>query len=256
MGEKISRSTGEAYLGIAIAIFVAVFPVGWWVKVILMCIVGALAVDIVFRHPWTIGFHWLTRTLLAVLGIVFLAAISYKPIHKQYSDDLKQDTSEPQPKKSETLKIKTIHDLFVSDCSHTQMLGTYTFTPVGVVYPIEYSVCGDFQTKSLYLSFFLPKSDYTLPACKYLPSAYAQILNGKIKLLMQGMTHQAPGEKGETWADLRPSGRVFVYHETLLLPADIEDLALEYKKAELSPQFRGRDYEIMKNSPLYDGQHY
>jgi len=96
MAEKISRSTGEAYLAIAISIFVVVFPVNWWVKLGLMCLVGLLAIDIAFRHPRTINSHWFKRTLLAAVGIAFLAAISYKPIRKQYLDDLKENAHESQ----------------------------------------------------------------------------------------------------------------------------------------------------------------
>jgi hypothetical protein len=114
-------------------------------------------------------------------------------------------------------------------------------------------VCGDFETKSLYFSFFLPKSDHTFIACKKLPNAYKDIIGGNIRSLMQGMIHQAPGEKAESWDELKPSGRVYVYHETKMLPDKINELTEEYKKDGLSPLFRGHDYEIMRNSPLYDG---
>jgi hypothetical protein len=169
-----------------------------------------------------------------------------------------QDVEQKDAPKVEQPKpaIKTLHDLFLSDCPHTQMFSTYILTATNGTYEIEYSVCGDFQSKSLYLTFFLPKSDSTLPACRYLPTAYRDILGGKIKLLMRGMIHQAPGERPENWEELKASGRIFVYSETNLLQSDIESLTKEYEKEGLSPQFRSRDYEILRNSPLYDGQHY
>lgn len=70
--------------------------------------------------------------------------------------------------------------------------------------------------------------------------------------LFTGVTHQTPAETPETWADLKPSGRSFVYYEGIALtPAQVKQLTEDYKKEGLSPQFRGRDYVIAKNSPLY-----
>src|SRR6266850_689260 len=87
MAEKIGRSTAEAYSGLAIAIIAVVFPVTWWLKIVLMMVVGGLAIDIAFRHPKTIEFHWLKKLGISVLGIGILSAISYLPIHKQYVED-------------------------------------------------------------------------------------------------------------------------------------------------------------------------
>jgi hypothetical protein len=87
MAEKISRATAEAYVGIAIAVFVGVFPVTWWAKIVLMVIVGGLAVDIAFRSPKTINLHWLKKVGLSLLSIGVLSVISYFPIRKQYVED-------------------------------------------------------------------------------------------------------------------------------------------------------------------------
>jgi hypothetical protein len=158
-------------------------------------------------------------------------------------------------------KISTLYDLFKSDCKKTHMLGTYTLNGTNdagkmLSYEIKYNICGDFETKTLYISFFLPKAEHTFLACKYMPTAYKDILGGNIRKLMQGIVHRAPGEKAETRDELKPSGRLYVYHETRMLPDQIDELTKEYKKEGLSPQFRGRDYEIMRNSPLYDDKHY
>ena len=61
----------------------------------------------------------------------------------------------------------------------------------------------------------------------------------------------APGETAETWDELSFSGRIYVYHETRLLPARLKTLKEEYEKLDLSPKFRGWEYLIMRNSPLY-----
>ena len=69
--------------------------------------------------------------------------------------------------------------------------------------------------------------------------------------LMEGMKDSRPGVIGESYAELVFTGRIYIYHETYLLPNKINSLLEDYKKNGLSPQFRGRDYHIMKNSPIY-----
>jgi hypothetical protein len=155
-------------------------------------------------------------------------------------------------------KPKTLHELFKSDCPQTKMFSSYVMTGntngKPTAYTIEYSLCGDFKTKTYYISFFLPRSDvHTLAACKFLPAVFKRITDSEqIKTLMQGIVHQAPGEHPETWAQLTRSTRLYVYHETQMLRTDIDLLVADYQKEGLAPQFRGRDYEILRNSPLYD----
>ena len=157
-----------------------------------------------------------------------------------------------QPISSEQIITKTLHDLFLADYDKTKMLGEYHLVKRGkVVYTVEYIILCDFDSKTKYLSLFLPKSDYTFAACQFLLTKYDDILEGNIKSLMEGMVVQFPGELPETFDALKFSGRIYIYHETYLLPNRIDSLMKEYKKKNLSPQFRGRDYLIMKNSPLY-----
>jgi hypothetical protein len=107
MADKISRSTGEAYLAIAISIIVVVFPVNWLLKIILMCVVGCLGTDIAFRHPKTIDSHWLKKAFLAAFGILVLTVLSYQPIRKQYLEDKPKPQEEKREEsKKESTKIE------------------------------------------------------------------------------------------------------------------------------------------------------
>ena len=149
--------------------------------------------------------------------------------------------------------IKTLHELFLSDFDKTHMLSDYHLTKNDkVAYTIQYIIWGDFDSMTMFFSIFLPKSDYTFEACKFLIPRYREILNGNIRSLMKGMINQAPGSKAESWDELSFSGRIYLYHETHLLPDRIETLMNEYKKEGLSPQFRSREYLLMRNSPLYE----
>lgn len=165
------------------------------------------------------------------------------------------DQPQPPPKPTEPAdmaKVTTLYDMFRADCSKTHMFGKRYLAHETGPYEIEYIVCCDFETKTTYLSLFLPKSDLTFAACKFLSKGYKEILDQELKILMHGMVYQPPGERDERYDELKFSGRIYIYHETYLLPERIDVLVKEYGKKGLSPQFRGRDYEIIRNSPLYN----
>jgi hypothetical protein len=153
--------------------------------------------------------------------------------------------------------IKTLHDLYMADCKPAegfQLRGTRMLTENDKpAYEVEYFICADLISRSKYIHFFLPDSDYTFSACKFLPSVYRDIME-KDSGMLPSIYQQRPGEREESAADLKDSGRVFVYHESYLLPSRIDELTQEYKKVGLSPQFRGRDYLILRNSPLYESR--
>jgi hypothetical protein len=58
MTEKLGRSSIEAYVSIGIAIVVVVFPLNFWVKLTLICVLACLLVDVAFRNFWMMGLHW------------------------------------------------------------------------------------------------------------------------------------------------------------------------------------------------------
>jgi hypothetical protein len=68
---------------------------------------------------------------------------------------------------------------------------------------------------------------------------------------MKGIKHTQPGYKEESWDQLSFSGRVYVYHETHLLQDRINELTKEYQKAGLSPQFRGKEYRLIKVGEMF-----
>lgn len=196
--------------------------------------------------------------MLSILTIVGLFAGLYQDLVRPVVDYFKGlNSSNHQIHKSDledrSPETKSLRDLFLTDFENTSMRGTYHLTSNSkTVYTVEYIIWCDFDSKTKYLSLFLPDSDYTYNASLYLINQYEDILDGNIRKLMEGMIRQAPGEKPESFHELAFSGRIYMYHERYLLPDRIQTLTEKYKMANLSPMFRGRDYLIMKNSPLYD----
>lgn len=188
---------------------------------------------------------WILLTAVIIITLIFTP--KKKPSDESILHESQSGESSPKE-----ITTKTLHDLFLNDFDRTKMLGEYHLTKKDeVVYTVEYLIWCDFDSKTKYLSLFLPKSDYTFKACQFLLTKYDDIVDGNIRSLMEGMLVQFPGESAETFDELKFSGRIYIYHETYLIPARIESLMKEYQDRNLSPQFRGRDYLIMKNSPLY-----
>ncbi len=186
---------------------------------------------------------------MTIGGIMIGYGWHIMPKKSNLVENRKQKIKETDAKQ---IKTKTLHDLFLEDFDKTKMLGEYHLTKKDkVVYTVEYIIWCDFDSKTKYLSVFLPKSDYTFNACQFLLTKYYDILDGNIRSLMEGMVVQFPGERSEAFDELKFSGRIYIYHETYLLPDQIDPLMKEYKNKNLSPLFRGRDYLIMRNSPLY-----
>src|SRR5712692_9590612 len=69
-----TRSTLEAYAGIAIAIIQAVFPI-WWLRGLLLLCLGILGVDFIWRSPWTDRKPLKLKLPLATLVIGIVAVL-------------------------------------------------------------------------------------------------------------------------------------------------------------------------------------
>lgn len=194
--------------------------------------------------------------IFGIIGCLWLFSMKWITQREQKFVTATTQPKQPTVELKEKLnngKTKTLRELFLTDFNKTHMLAEYhLMSNKKVAYTVEYIIWGDFDTKTLFYSIFFPKSDYTFDACRFLIPKYKELLSGNIRSLMKGIIHQAPGSKAESWDELSFSGRIYIYHETRLLPDRIQTLMEEYRKADLHPQFRGRDYLIMKNSPLYE----
>ena len=204
---------------------------------------------------WNKLFVW--GAIVAIVGFVYTVVSNFYTSSKLDSIDYKIGNiqiSEDNEKEKST-KTKTLYELYLSDFSGSHGFSEYKFRNKNkeVLYKAEYTIWADWDSKSSFYSVFFPKSDYTFKACKFLIPKYRKILKDPaLRILLKAFKNAPPGYKPESWDELTFSGRVYIYHETYLLPDRIKTLTEEYEKEGLSPQFRGRDYLIMKNSPLYD----
>lgn len=204
---------------------------------------------------WNKLFVW--GVIATFVGLVCTVIFNYSTTSKLDSIDDKIGSFQTfeDKDKEKTTKTKTLYELFLHDFSGNHGLSEYKFRNKNkeVLYKAQYIIWTDWNSKSSFYSVFLPKSDYTFKACKFLIPKYKKILKDPVlRILLKSVKHSSPGYKPESWDELTFTGRVYIYYETFLLPEHIETLTKEYEKEGLSPQFRGRDYLIMKNSPLYD----
>jgi len=74
--ETLSRSSVEFVVGLFIAIIAAVFPMTWWLKLILIAILIPFVVDLTARSPWTIKWCRIVKTGVS-FAIIFVLFATY-----------------------------------------------------------------------------------------------------------------------------------------------------------------------------------
>lgn len=179
---------------------------------------------------------------------VTLAICSWLGMEKIFNDiegKLPHISTKPADSKA-TPKIKSLHDFFLNDFNYIggAMLGANYHIEISKdeIYKLQYIIVCDPFTKSMFFSVYLPESQHTFTVIRLLATEYNKILE---------MNIQPPDETNKTFGKLVFTRRVYIYHETYLLPKRIEVILEEYRKEGLAVEFRGREYEIIKNSPLY-----
>ena len=135
-------------------------------------------------------------------------------------------------------KIINLHKLFLSDFDSTKPPSNFYLTIAkgtakSMYQTVDYILWPDFTTKTISLSIYLAKSDYTFIAFRLLIPKYSEIVQENLS--SDGLTF---------------SGQVYIYHETDLSPEQVDLLINEYKNHGLFPQFRGNDYLIQAEKQI------
>jgi hypothetical protein len=87
----LERSSIEASISIAIAIGAVVFPITWYLKIVLLFVLWALIVDLVRRSPLTINYKPIWKLGLIAVALAVLVKVAWKPILGQYHDEMSSD---------------------------------------------------------------------------------------------------------------------------------------------------------------------
>ena len=166
----------------------------------------------------------------------------------------------PQTDKSETKtrvsKSQTLDEYFKTDFSNylavNRKVGIRVFT-VGPAqenqhdYEIEFRLHCDFESRTKFLSFYLPSS--TFPNGKYISKVVAEQAHEITSELIKGMIVEGSRYNDRMTAinDLKFTGRVYIYHDAYLSANEIDELRNFYKQRSLDPVFRGSNYLIKRS---------
>jgi hypothetical protein len=82
--QRLERSNVEFYLGVVITIFSAVLPMTWWLRCLFLLVVAGIIIDLVYRSPLTINWPFKKKAFLALVGMVGVTAIVWRPIRDDY----------------------------------------------------------------------------------------------------------------------------------------------------------------------------
>ena len=177
----------------------------------------------------------------AALGLTILvwvcALLLIKSAQIQSKDEKAQKTS---PKKPEL----TLLYLFGNDFNNLLRSGqeaTFVDEKGGKII-FKTKEFFDFEAQSKFIGFYIPSSPYTFDLLVNLPKVYQRFSSTDKVMVEAG----APGLQPVNIAELKFSGRVFIYHEYPILEAQKRELYSLYEKHGLAPQFRGSEYLFKK----------
>jgi hypothetical protein len=99
----------------------------------------------------------------------------------------------------------------------------------------------NFDGKSEFLAFYIPRQVNSFEKISVLPSAYKPLLEQHNRHAR--MRTKVPGDTSPTSSvDLAFSGRIFIYYEDMLSLEQLAFLEKQFTAKGLSVQFRGNDY--------------
>ena len=146
-------------------------------------------------------------------------------------------------------QTKTLHDYFLSDFNRIVAIQrSFTLTlEDGESVKIDFRLHLDFDGKSEFISFYIPRVDWVNLACNVIATeGYKHALNIKKEVAMES---KFPTQLGVHTDELKFNGSVFIYHESPLFESEKDVLIPIFKSNELSPHFRGVDYAYFRNNP-------
>jgi hypothetical protein len=89
--KPMSNSDIQGFAGILLAIIALVYPMTWWLKIILLIIFAGNLIYFIDRSKWTINWCGLRKFILSFIAIIMLIAISWTPVKNQYYLDRPQN---------------------------------------------------------------------------------------------------------------------------------------------------------------------
>ncbi len=81
----LSRSSLEAYTGIAVGVMLGVFPVTWWMRILMFLILETVAVDFVMRSPFTIKWWKFVKYALCIAVVMLLGFVAINNVQDAYT---------------------------------------------------------------------------------------------------------------------------------------------------------------------------
>ncbi len=142
----------------------------------------------------------------------------------------------------------TVHNLFEDDFqtgSYKMIQGLETplykdGKSIGT-FPFEIGFYGDFQAKSLFMSFYAPASDHAFELISWFSNAYKDYLYDA-KRNIHVWTASPSTQTQSISDDLVFTKKVYMYHENILSTAQMRTLADLYAREGAEVEFRGFNY--------------
>lgn len=192
---------------------------------------------------------WLGVSLL--LWLVANRLVAHISTHSQ---DNSSTPPSPVALESTTTKAKTLHDYFKEEFPGTLKLhqprtGVIT-TGKGEqansqTLAFEAQLHADFESRSLFMSFYIPDTPKAKSLCQHLAEGYKTILSDLTNAVAMQM--KDPGQRGIEFTELKFTGGIYLYTETPFFDSELSDLTRTYQAQNLSLSVRDVGYAFEKN---------
>lgn len=145
-----------------------------------------------------------------------------------------------QQSQTAVTKLTPLEHLFHSDFNHLlrSWVPHKSIMSNTEVVNFKSSVLSDFQGNNKFVSYYIPKTPYTYQICEKLAQNDVAFQGTDWVEVESSDIGLSPTAKSE----LKFSGRVFIYHESILLAKQKRELYNLFKKRDMAVEFRGIDY--------------
>lgn len=184
-----------------------------------------------------------------ILSIIVLIISRFSIIHFAPNPDICEN---PQ----------TLHDYFKCDFGQTNTYGRTRTLPITNMFnrldtffvKYEFKIVMDFNSLSYFFKFYIYENKHTSVFCDFIPDICEHVINNPDD---QNLAILEPFKnKANSLRDLTFTKRVYIYHETVMPPYDIDTLKMLFKTIKYIPEFRGPSWPFLKqnnqDSMFYD----
>ena len=244
--KTLSRSSLEAYGAVIVTVITVALPMTWWLCILLVFVVCALAADVCFRAGWFVD--WPVYQKQAFAFLVCLLIVTGGGFRAYSLSPLYQEVQASQEQKRAS--VKSFRNVFDTDFLDFGSLGNeeeiYEKSTNKLIAVVPTRLHYDYGSGSKFLSIFLPPGDMDTDfyVCmfytKHIQDAIKMDDNGGLKFFIQ--RHQAGDSDSLSTDKFAFSNLIYIYALPEMTLENKAKVVAAFKENGITAIFRGIEY--------------